>query len=620
MPRFPKFSQHGEAAAAYAAAVWLSLLIAAVVLKLDRADLSVPFVYTGDGLWTAAWVKSLVDSRWFLHNRFLGMPGGMYLHDFPIPDNLHIGLLKLLCLFTQRFGLALNLYYLCGYPLTALTALYVLRRFIGPGLPSLVAALLYAFLPYHVMRGELHLFLASYYLVPLEIMVILWIYPDGALLLPPSPEGSRPRLDVRKLIAAAIICVAAGSAGVYYAFFGCYLLAIAGLLAWRARGSIQPLLLAVVLVGVLAATVVVNLAPSVIYRMQHGKNPESVQRAVGEGETYGLKIAQLVLPITQHRLHAFSRVKIRYATQMPLVNENDSASLGAVTSVAFLLLLVVPFWQVGGIGRRSAHVEGWSLLTWAALLLATIGGVGALFNLLVANEIRCYNRIAVFIAFFGALAFGAALRRAAERCRGDRRLRLACALGMLAILCLGILDQSSAFWAPRHGEVKEIFRQDAEFVRSIESSVPAGTTVFQLPYLAFPEAQSLPHHMSHYDPFRLYLHSRTLRWSYGAMKGRATAEWQKGVSALAPAAMCEALANAGFGGLCVDRAGYADNGRAVEAALTELMHTTPIVHPAGRWTFFDMRAYERTRSPETQAREPGVERADEAARSGSGTE
>lgn len=605
MPKLPRFSQHAEPTAAYVGAVCLSLLMAAVVLKLDRADLSVPFVYTGDGLWTAAWAKSLVDGRWFLHNRFLGMPGGMYLHDFPIPDNLHIGLLKLLCLCTQRFGLALNLYYVCGYPLTALTALYVLRRFIGPGLPSLAAALLYAFLPYHVMRGELHLFLASYYLVPLEIMVILWIFPDGGLLLPSLPEGSRLRVDVRKLIAAAIICVAAGSAGVYYAFFGCYLLVIAGLLAWRARGSIQPLLLAVVLVGMLAVTVVVNLAPSVIYRMEHGKNPQSVQRAVGQGEIFGLKIAQLVLPITQHRFRAFSRLKAKYATQMPLVNENDSASLGVLTSVAFLLLLAVPFWQIGGTRRLSAQVEGWSLLTWAALLLATIGGFGALFNLLVADEIRCYNRIAVFIAFFGALAFAAALKRVAEWCRGDRRLRLACALGMPAILCLGILDQSSAFWAPRHRELKEVFRQDAEFVRSIESSAPAGTMMFQLPYLTFPEAESLPHQMFHYDPFRLYLHSRTLRWSYGAMKGRPTAEWQRQVSALPAAAMCEAIAKAGFGGVCVDRAGYADNGRAIEAALAELVHTRPIVHPTGRWAFFNMGAYERTVSPETQTREAG---------------
>src|SRR5438270_707913 len=81
--------------------------------------------------------------------------------------------------------------------------------------------LLFAFLPYHFMRGLGHLFLASYFLIPLLVLLALRLYLDQ------SPFCRRD-LFSRRTLGAVLLCLLAGSGGVYYAFFACYFLFFAG--------------------------------------------------------------------------------------------------------------------------------------------------------------------------------------------------------------------------------------------------------------------------------------------------------------------------------------------------------------------------------------------------------
>ena len=92
--------------------------------------------------------------------------------------------------------------------------------------------------------------------------------------------------------------------------------------------------------------------------------------------------------------------------------------------------------------------------------------------------------------------------------------------------------------------------------------------VFQLPLNEFPEG-SPPGTMGTYDPARAYLHSKTLRWSFGAMKGRFGDSWQKYAVDRPTPETLRTIALAGFSGVWVDRDGYADRGAAVEAKLAK---------------------------------------------------
>jgi phosphoglycerol transferase len=91
-----------------------------------------------------------------------------------------------------------------------------------------------------------------------------------------------------------------------------------------------------------------------------------------------------------------------------------------------------------------------------------------------------------------------------------------------------------------------------------------------------------------YDHFRGYLHSRKLRWSFGAMHGRSADELQAGIANRPFPECVRLLAEAGFGGIYVDRNGYADHGAEIEATLYSLLGRPPIVSPNQRLCFFDI--------------------------------
>ena len=83
------------------------------------------------------------------------------------------------------------------------------------------------------------------------------------------------------------------------------------------------------------------------------------------------------------------------------------------------------FWRwlywVGAQKARGLLIVSSGQLTVAGILLATIGGFGSLFAFLVSPDIRAYNRITGFLAFFALVAVGIAL----DRFHNSRTPRLA---------------------------------------------------------------------------------------------------------------------------------------------------------------------------------------------------
>ena len=573
----------------YGLAVVLCLLGVAWAMKLWRADLRVPLSYAGDSLVYSAFIKGIVDNGWYYHNYLIGIPSGLHMYDFPLPDNFHFLLIKLLSLFTSDHGLIINLFFLLTFPLTTLAALFVFRHFGIGYLPALLGSLLYAFIPYHFFRGEIHLFYSAYYMVPLMVLVILWVYL-GRLLLFRQING-RTRLHLRdwRLGVAVLVGIIIASSGAYYSFFGCFLLLIAGFIASARSKCLYHLLTAVVLVAVMGVTVAVNLAPSVIYYRQHGA-PQSIERGPGEAEVFGLKISQLLLPVTGHRVPQLAALKNLY-NNAPLTNENNTATLGLIGSIGFLLLLGALFGIWGTAGRAHDDViRPLGELNMAAVLLGTIGGFSSLFALLVSAHIRSYNRISVYIAFFSFFASALWLDGFARRRITTTAARIAFALFIGLLLIIGTLDQTTREYVPDYAKLNAEYKDADEFVARVEQIVPANSKIFQLPYIPFPEYPPV-YEMTDYEHLKAYLHSKSLRWTYGAIKGREGDMWQKSISDLPMPEFVERLSFAGFSGIYVDRFGYADKGGATEAELARLIGTTPVTSNSNRFAFFPMLAY-----------------------------
>lgn len=549
----------------------LSLLLAYGALQLGRADLDVPFSYGGDSMMLLALTKSLAEHGSLLTLPDLGAPGQLERHDFPTFSSLHFLLLWILarvCGPVQSF----NLYFILGFPLIAVSAFWSLRALERTRPASAVGALLFAFLPYHFMRGEAHLTLASYYLVPPTIVVAFWLFGDRPPVAALGRPGKQDLLSVAVAVLVATSCV-------YYAFFGAFFFLIAGVVASLRRRSVVNLRSAVLLITVVFAGLVAQAGPTLLYHWRHGPNPEVAHRSASDSERYSLRLADLLLPVPGHRLELFAEWRARYERSSLRIGEG-AAAVGAVAAAGVLLLLA---WTLGGAMSRADEIGLAATGTVTALLLATTGGLGSLVARFLLPGIRAYNRISVFLAFFGLLAAVALLDRMLSRWRLARVWTI---VVWTLVLGAGLLDQISPRFAPSHAAVKTRFASDRTFIAEIERLLPRGSSVFQLPAIEFPE--SPPRHgMVDYDHLRAYLHSHQLRWSYGAMRGRYVAIWQQYVASQPLPTMIELLRGAGFAGIYVDRHGFEDSGTAVEQSLSAQLGE-PLLSPDRAQSFFSL--------------------------------
>jgi len=566
-----------ERVALYAGTALLSLLVAVWVLQLHRADLRVPFRYGGDALLPALETKAVVDNGWCLNIPQVGAPSVLRMYDFPPQfDSLHLIAIKLMSAFTHDWALLFNLYFLLGFPLIALSALAVFRHFGVSRAAAIAASVLYAFLPSRLIKGQAHLFLDTFIEVPIAILLMLWVCGDSPPLVRDRSAENRPaglELRSRRSKVALLLAVIVGATGLYYAFFSACLLVLGGTWAAILRRSPRNFLAGLSLAAIVALTVGVQDIPTFIYRSKNGVNAEVANRLPGEAEVYGLRIAQLVLPINGHRIPYLRNLESRYRGSAPMPGEFLSTSLGAVASVGFLVLLAVPFL---GSGRQKDTGLWRSLasLNLSAVLLGTVGGFGSLFALLISPQIRTYCRLNVFIAFMALFAVVLLL----DRLRRSRPILVAVIAGF--VLVFGLLDQTTPAHAEAYNADRARYASDGELVAQIEQAVPAGAMIFELPFGAFPES------IDDYVLVRPYLHSHSLRWSYPTMRGREGETWARNTAALAPTELLTALRGADFAGILINRDLYPDRGTAIEAAVRTILGRDPQVSRDGNLAFF----------------------------------
>jgi len=568
----------------YAFVAVLSLLILACVMRLWQADLTVPFHNGSDALLTQLWAKTLVDHSWYLHNPDIGSPGHLEFEDYPLVDSWHFLMMKGLARLLRNHVKVVNCYFVLGFPLAAVSALFLLRQLHVSYGSACVVAELFAFLPYHFFRGTCHLLLASYYCIPLAILVGLWISQGHACW---------PRW---RWLAAILIAAITSMAGIYYAIFSCYFLMLAGLAACWSSGHAKHLARAFAVVAIVTCGCLANLLPAVVYQWRHGSNPEACRRFPAEAEMFGLKLVPLLLPILGHRLNALNEMTRWYLHPLavPLLNnENMIGSLGFVGVGGFFIL-------IGRVLLRRSNASGPTTLdqlaAWNiyAILLATMGGFGMVISLLGFVWIRAYNRISIFIALFAFIAVGLVLDRLLKPGAPSRGARVFRGIVLSLLLVIGVLDQTTEQFVPSYTALADEQRQMDQFVQAIQATVPARTMIFQLPYVPFLESLP-PANMQNYDHCRPYLRSTSLRWSYGAMPGRRADAIQRSIAALHPVEMVGQLSLAGFGGIWIDRDGYADRALGLSAELSRVLSVNPLESGNRRWVFLDMATFNRQR-------------------------
>lgn len=589
-----------------AAAAWL---YAAVLYRIWDASLRLPLDTTrGDVNLIGSMVKTITERGWYQSNPRLGAPFGQQFYDFPHGgETIQLFLIKGITLFVKTDGLTMNLYYLGGFGALAVVTFLVLRHLRFGFVIAAVGALVYTFLPYHFTHAQEHLYRSTYYSAPLACLLLVWAQSWRARFLvdqDPAP-GVRWWRNVRpkRVLAALIVCVIIAGSETMTTSFTITLLASAALVAairWRepVRLLVSGAMAAVILVAFL-----VFALPTLNYYRAHGTNGVAGRRTVNESEWYGLKLSQVVMPQLGHRSDRLSDLGARAQKGSVVPSENGQA-LGILGTAGFLGALygaVALGMRRDRSGRRDVRAphdrqalsETASLCTVLAVLYGTIGGFAILLAMAGFSQVRVWNRIVVIIAFFALVMVAMWSERLAYWVRRRARFpRTALGCLALAVLAFGLWDGV----APRHPPYRlqdRRWNHEQAFVDAIESRMPARTAIFQLPVIAFPEVKP-PGKMADYDPFIGYLHDHgSLRWSYGAIKGRPTADWQIQLrDKIGSVAGLPLLLGMGFTGLWVDTDGYTDNGQEVRS-LEALLGAQPLRSEGGRYLFYDLRPFKR---------------------------
>jgi phosphoglycerol transferase len=521
-----------------------AVLLLAITLRLDRADLHVPLNYGGDANVFIAKARSISDGNWHWSNPRLGAPFGADWRDYPQTLTLDSAVMWMIGRFTTSPGVILNLAWIGGVAATAGLAAFAFLR-LGFGLAvSAAAACIYALSPYTYFSGVHHLN-SLYYSVPLIAAAALEIA---------TGRQRFPRY-------AIVGCVLAGLSYIYLALFACFVLVVAGLLG-RTR---RALAMGCVLAGLVGAIALVDLAPSLLYRFRNGANAAMLFKSPAETQLYSMKLRYLVTPVPGHVLPPLRALEERLApAKYPLFpNESEWGRLGLFGSIglAYLLLFAARA-LMGSPGDRVIGAA--AALTLACILLTTVGGLNDFVAALITPDIRAWARVFPYIAFFCVLSGAALVRRWP-------------APVLAGVVILAAFDQ--ALPASRvHAEREARFRADAAMVESVDGA----QTVFQLPHTDFPNDVP-PGRMTSYDHLRGYIHSRQARWSAGAVSGTLPAEWSRSVAALQASEMLERLVQHGFTLLWVDAAGYADT-----AEVTRLLGAP--VRSSGGIQIYDLRS------------------------------
>src|SRR5918992_5516985 len=255
-----------------------ALVIACVGIKVWRGDLDVPFAYREETQYYLMLAKAMDDHGGYFENPSLGAPFGQELYDYAVgTDRLNLDLLRLLEFVFGGAAAAVNLFFLLTFPLAAAAAFLVFRLLGIARAPAVLAALLFALLPYHFERGEGNLFLTAY-----------WVVPLGAYLVLATLGGD----------------VVLGGAGA---------------------------------LALLVGVVLIHLSPSIAYRSSNGAN-ELSERHWRESELYALKLSDLVFPIDLHRLEPLARFTADYKAATMI--RSEPMALGPVAAARFLALLI----------------------------------------------------------------------------------------------------------------------------------------------------------------------------------------------------------------------------------------------------------------------------------------
>lgn len=287
----------------------LAIVAAAYVQELWRIRLQVPVFPTGDSRFTQAIARTVAEHGWVTSNPSLGAPFGSTMQDLVVVygDATQLLLMSGLGLFSDSGPAIVNVLYVLGFGLIAGATYLLLRGLDLSRGVALAVGVVFALAHYHFERAQGHLFLGMYYAVPALAWLLYGVLGHHDVVRRRTTAGSRWRswLSGRTGLTVAIAALV-GTSEVYYAVFGLALLALLAPILAATRGW-RRAVPALAIAGVIATTALAVQLPSLAHQASNGANTSVSERSPVESELYGLRLTELILPDSYHRLSRLPR-------------------------------------------------------------------------------------------------------------------------------------------------------------------------------------------------------------------------------------------------------------------------------------------------------------------------
>jgi len=542
---------------------FISLLVAYFFLGLKGVDLNVPFSYSGDvfGGLTAAQNFITGNGRYLYPN--MGAPA-----NSPDVSNLEYFSMWILSFFIEEAGLLINIFYILTYIIIAITTTVSLRLIKIQPITSIIGGVLYSLLPYHFSRGEGHLMLSTYAMVPLACVIILWVINGELNFNKENVEtGSK-----NKFIFAILLAVFFGMTNSYYSFFACLGISFSIIWNYLEEKNINKVLASAVVLFSLVLTVIINLFPLFISLLNGTEFGLTGTRDVSDVERYSLRFIQLLLPVSGHRIPLLAEIKNFYENRISTFsNESGSSSLGFLFSIGLVISLFIAM-RKNKNTEENISIKHSAVLNIFILILGSIGGISSLIAFIIPF-IRCYNRLSIFIAFYSLyiVVYYIDSFLTKREIRNIIKVIIIAIIGVLSVFDMVGVNRTVG------DKNKDKYYTHKEFVKRIEEITPAKSMVFQLPFVPSGHYGNFVN-MYAYEQFFPFIHSSSLKWSYRAQLNSPAERWQDIIARKSVEEMLKHLAGVGFKGLYVDTRGYADEEyKKLRADIIKISGIKPII-------------------------------------------
>ena len=569
----------------YSLVLFITMFLTYIILRIDAIKWDLPISYYWDGLAASFEIKTILDTGWWFKNPYVGAPFGTSLYDFLgfYFDSFYFFIIKIILFFTKDWGMALNIFYISLYISTSLISYFVMRKFKISFIISLMGSLVFTFLEYRFLRGGYHLLLSAYNLIPLIVLFLYYIYTNEEILV-----FDKKKFKTKKNLSAFILFLLLPTTGVYYTFFTCFFLVVILIIKSKKIEIIKKVFVAY---SCILLSIFLVYLPGIVYKLTNPENLEKPSRLVLEAEYYGLRISNLFI---SKKIVLTSRIR-EYFKYIMESGEN-SEYLGIVGIIGFLYLIYYLLKRK----KTNEKIEFLSYLNIFGILLSVKSGFGVLFSIYITGLIRGYGRISVFIAYFSILAICIKIN---DFIKNKNRDKLFYNLIFIGICFFSIWDQIPEnvryndqaiteydYKSSKEKYAKE-FDSDKKFVSYIEKKLGEAGMVFQLPYFKFPEAGYVGS-ISDYQLIKGYLHSKKIKWSYGAYKGKKEDLWNRQISSLSLPEILEKISITGFNGIYIDKRGYSsEDYQKLEEEIILISGSQPYFSDDKNLVFFDIREY-----------------------------